>query len=64
MEVTDGGELLERAFGDASPVARLSSRRVWRLRLGKEGLIERGDCAGRELEAATRHFAFAARVRP
>ena len=65
MEVTDGGELLLGwTFGETSPVVRLSSRRVWKIRLGIEGLIERGGCTGRELESVIGHFTYAARVRP
>ncbi|CAK0874821.1 unnamed protein product, partial [Prorocentrum cordatum] len=59
-----GGSVLGWEFSDECPQVRVSPRRVWRLRLGIEGLLEKGFATGRDLEAIIGHFTFAARIRP
>ncbi|CAK0814984.1 unnamed protein product, partial [Prorocentrum cordatum] len=63
-ESSVGGSVLGWEFSDECPQVRASPRRVWRLRLGIEGLLERGFATGRDLEAIIGHFTFAARIRP
>ncbi|CAK0872357.1 unnamed protein product [Prorocentrum cordatum] len=63
-ESSVGGSVLGWEFSDECPQVRVSPRRAWRLRLGIEGLLEKGFATGRDLEAIIGHFTFAARIRP
>ena len=63
-ESSAGGNVPGWEFSEECPRVRASPRRVWRLRLGIEGILERGFATGRDLEAVIGHFTFAARMRP